>query len=61
MNLEQILLLIVGLLITFFGGITGILLQSRKGKKVVKLLGETPARVLYLVIGIALIVLAFII
>lgn len=59
MGFQQILLLILGVVLTGVG-ISGKASKSRKGKGWTDLLGETGSRLLYTVMGIVLIALAFI-
>jgi hypothetical protein len=53
-----ILFLIVGIL-TLFLGLTGLSSKTRRGQRLVNILGEGGARALNIIIGIAFIVLAF--
>ncbi len=59
MATENIIILIVGLF-TLVVGITKIGFQTRKAQRLIRLTGEAGARIIYFVIGIALIVLAFV-
>jgi len=58
MNLDQIIFIIAGVF-TIVIGMSGFGINSRKAQRLVRLIGETPTRLLYLVIGAALIVMAF--
>ena len=60
MGTEQIILLIVGFILVI-AGLTGIITKTRKGRRWAKLIGETGIKVLNIIIGIGLIIVALII
>ncbi len=60
MNVSQIIFIIAGVL-TIFMGLSNIGINSRRMQRMVRLIGEVPTRVVYVVIGVALIVIAFVV
>jgi len=60
MTLPQIIFVAAGAL-TIFMGVSNIGVKSRRMQRLVRLIGETPARLLYIASGIALIVVAFVV
>jgi len=60
MTLPQIIFVAAGAL-TIFMGVSSIGVNSRRMQRLVRLIGETPARLLYIASGIALIVVAFVV
>ncbi len=60
MGTEQIVLLVIGIF-TVIAGLTGIVNKTRKGRRWANLIGETGVKVLNVIIGIGLIIVAFII
>lgn len=60
MTLPQIIFIVAGVM-TIFMGITNIGVKSRKMQRLVRVIGEIPARLIYVAIGIALIVIAFVV
>ena len=57
MQLPNIIFIASGV-ITIVMGVTQIGINSRRMQRMVRLIGETPTRILYIVLGIALIVIA---
>lgn len=55
---EQVIVILVGGVFIFLGA-TGTINRTRKGERLARLMGETPARLLYVGIGVAAIVLSF--
>jgi|LGOV01.1.fsa_nt_gb hypothetical protein len=60
MTIPQFIFVAAGAL-TIFMGLTNIGVKSRKMQRLVRLIGEMPARLIYVVFGIALIVVAFVV
>jgi len=60
MGTEQIILLIVGV-VSVIAGLTGIVTKTRKGRRWATIIGETGVKVLNVIIGIILVIAAFII
>ncbi len=58
MNVSGIIFIGLGILSVFLG-ITGLSNKSRKGQRMVRLLGEAGTKIFYVVLGIVLIVGAF--
>lgn len=58
MTVEQILLLVAGVLLIILGPITGLLFKTLKGQRLVNKVGDSVARVIYLAIGIVLIIIS---
>ena len=58
MTSTGIILLIVGIL-TLILGLTGLSNKTRRGQRLVKILGEGGARVLNIIVGITFIIAAF--
>ena len=60
MNWEQVLFLVVGAF-TLFIGITKTFFNHRKAQRLIRLVGEAGAQIIYIILGIVFIVLSFII
>lgn len=58
MNFPQIVFIVAGAL-TAFMGITKTGFQNRKALRMIRLLGETGTQIFYVLLGVALIVIAF--
>lgn len=58
MNLDQIVFIIAGAF-TVFVGVSKFGMNSRQARRMNKLFGESGARIIYIVFGIALIAAAF--
>lgn len=58
MNFPQIVFIVAGIL-SALAGITRVGFNSRKAQRMIKLLGVTGTQILYVLVGIALIVVAF--
>ena len=58
MTFSQIVFIVAGV-ITIVFGISNVALNSRRMQRMVRLIGVVPTRILYIIIGIALIVIAF--
>jgi len=60
MTIPQIIFVVAGVF-TIVVGLSNIGVKSRKMQRLVRVVGETPARIIYIIIGIALIVVAFVV
>ena len=60
MTIPQIIFVVAGVF-TIFIGMTNIGVKSRKMQRLVRIVGETPAKIIYIIFGIGLIVLAFVV
>ena len=60
MTVDQIIFMVIGVALILFG-FTKIGINGRRAQRWVRLIGETPTRILYIVLGIAFIVVAFIV
>ncbi len=58
MSFPQIIFVVTGVF-TIFSGITKLGFNRRKAQRVVRVLGEVGTQILYVLIGVALIVVAF--
>lgn len=58
MSIPQIIFIVVGVF-TIFVGVSNIGVNSRKMQRLIGRVGETPAKIIYIIVGIGLIVLAF--
>jgi|LGOV01.1.fsa_nt_gb hypothetical protein len=57
-TLDQFIFIIAGV-ITIFFGVSGLGINSRKSQRLVRLIGEVPTRIFYIVLGLGLLYLAF--
>ena len=60
MDYVNIIFIIIGAF-TALIGITGIGLQTRKAQRLVRLIGEKPTRIFYVVLGIVMIVVGILV
>ncbi|MBN2605614.1 MAG: hypothetical protein JXR62_07325 [Bacilli bacterium] len=58
MIFEQILMLFAGILVIILGPVTGLLFKTLRGQRLVNRVGNSVARIIYLFIGIALILIS---
>ncbi len=59
MTSTGIIFIIVSALIIITGSLTGIAQRTRKGRRIVRIFGETGSRIFYLVLGLGFLVAAF--
>lgn len=58
MIFEQYLMLFAGVLVIILGPVTGLLFKTLRGQRLVNRVGNSWARIIYLVVGIALILIS---